>query len=528
MGEGVALHAQNPGQIYDLIIEKKIEKAIEKRNKIYDNEKKSDLLLIDLCDCLLFNTPEYKAYNPQKSYEIFNKSLLPNSKERTLIKFLDKKDNSLDSIRTQIEQSLYKLACRENTEESYARFIDLCPQSKWVEPAAQKQEDIAYRQAIEKGTIEGYNYFLSHYASSEHVVEITRLADKTTFAQLDNTIEAYKKFIELYPQSPLIEEAQSRIYRLAYAQARKTHTREAYQQLLAEYPDHPMKEEAQSAIESFDYLSITQQPTQYAYDKFLRDYPNSTYIAPLNDWLGHLKKSYWHWSRINLKGYVKSIQETTISRQNGKEIKSTVTSLYDQLGQLLLVETKKNGKTEEKSYLYHPDFTLSTISTPQWKKTYYYNNRREITRIIETREDGKEQEICKLDYGNDRLATRTDIIDGVKGGRKTEYTYNEAGDLISSKSYNAATPQNTTTTYYTPGGDVKLEIVINGRSRREKIYFYNESNDVSKITSVNGSQKEDSTFDYTYDEHGNWTTRIQYSGKETTTTHRVIEYYTYE
>ena len=113
------------------------------------------------------------------------------------------------------------------------------------------------RQAIEKGTIEGYNYFLSHYASSEHVVEITRLADKTTFAQLDNTIEAYKKFIELYPQSPLIEEAQSRIYRLAYAQARKTHTREAYQQLLAEYPDHPMKEEAQSAIESFDYLSIS-------------------------------------------------------------------------------------------------------------------------------------------------------------------------------------------------------------------------------------------------------------------------------
>lgn len=61
-----------------------------------------------------------------------------------------------------------------------------------------------------------------------------------------------------------------------------------------------------------------------------------------------------------------------------------------------------------------------------------------------------------------------------------------------------------------------------------KNLFYNERNDVSKITSVNGSQKEDSTFDYTYDEHGNWITRIQYSGKETTTTHRVIEYYTYE
>lgn len=80
-----------------------------------------------------------------------------------------------------------------------------------------------------------------------------------------------------------------------------------------------MKEEAQSAIESFDYLSITQQPTQYAYDKFLRDYPNSTYIAPLNDWLGHLKKSYWHWSRINLKGMSKVYKKPQSLDKTGKK-----------------------------------------------------------------------------------------------------------------------------------------------------------------------------------------------------------------
>ena len=371
---GEKLCAQKPSQIYDLIVEKKIEKAVERRNKVYDSSKKSELLLIDLCDCLLFNTPEYTAYDPEKSYDIFNRALLPNSKERTLIRFLDKKENSLDSIRVQIERNLYHQACQENSEASYAHFIGLCPQSPWAAEAYARQEEIAYRQALEKGTIEAYNYFLTHYTSSPHVVEITRLADKTTFAQLDNTIDAYKKFIELYPQSPLVEEAHNRIYRLAYAEARKAHTREAYVQLLADYPDHPMKEEAQSAIESFDYLSLTQQPTQYGYDKFLRDYPNSTYIVPLNDWLGHLQKTPWHWSHNNLRGYVKSVQESTDTTVGGKETHSTASYLYDQLGQLLLAETRKNGKSEEKA--------ISTTPTSRSIPSPPRNGKRLFTTIL--------------------------------------------------------------------------------------------------------------------------------------------------
>lgn len=525
---GNMLYAQNPGQIYDLIIDKKIDKAIERRNKVYDSSKKSDLLLIDLCDCLLFNTPEYAAYDPEKSYDIFNRALLPNSKERTLIRFLDKKENSLDSIRVQIERNLYRQARQENSEASYAHFIGLCPQSPWAAEAYARQEEIAYRQALEKGTIEAYNYFLTHYTSSPHVVEITRLADKTTFAQLDNTIEAYKKFIELYPQSPLVEEARDRIYRLAYAQARDTHTKEAYLALLDEYPDLPMKEEVQSAIESFDYMAITQQPTQYGYDRFVSNYPNSTYLTPLKDWLGYLQKSSWHWSSYNLKGYVKSIQETSSELRNGKETQTTTTYRYDQLGQLIFREKQSGGKSVETNYLYHPDFTLSSIISSGSQKNFYYTPQREIDRITEIDKAGKEQVISTLEYGDKRLATRIDYTQGSKKKRKTEYTYNESGNLISSKSYDTDKPQNTTTTYYTPDGNVKLEIDINGRSRRERIYYYNEHNDVAKITTVSGSQKEDTTFEYVYDDQNNWISRTQHSADGRIDTQRTIEYYSYE
>lgn len=525
---GNALQAQNPGQIYDLIVDKKIDKAVERRNKVYDNSKKSDLLLIDLCDCLLFNTPEYSAFDPEKSLDIFNRLLLPQSKERDLIRFLDKKDNSLDSIRVQIELNLYREACQANTEESYAHFISLCPDSQWAKEAYTRQEECTYRQALEKGTIEAYNYFLFHYATSPHVIEITRLADKATFAQLDNTIEDYQQFIDLYPQSPLVEEARERIYRLAYAQARDTHTKEAYLNLLDKYPDLPMKEEVQSAIESFDYMAITQQPSQYAYDQFVRNYPNSTYLTPLKDWLGNLQKGNWHWSSQNLRGYVKSLQETTSTINNGKEIQTTTTYRYNQLGQLIYVEKQNGGKSIETCYLYHPDFTLNSITSQGKQKNFYYNLQREIVRITESDNSGKEPVVSTLTYGDERLATRTDFSQSSKEERKTDYTYNESGNLISSKSYETDKPQNTTTTYYTPDGNVKLEIDINGRTRREKIYYYNEHNDVAKITFVSGGVKEDTTYEYTYDEHDNWITRTQISGDQRTTTQRTIEYYSYE
>ena len=58
------VHAQKANKIFELLQEKKISKAVEKRNKVYTTDSKSDLILVDICDCVLFNTPEYKGYDP--------------------------------------------------------------------------------------------------------------------------------------------------------------------------------------------------------------------------------------------------------------------------------------------------------------------------------------------------------------------------------------------------------------------------------------------------------------------------------
>lgn len=123
---------------------------------------------------------------------------------------------------------------------------------------------------------------------------------------------------------------------------------------------------------------------------------------------------------------------------------------YNQLGQLIYVEKQSGGKSIETSYLYHPDFTLNSITSQGKQKNFYYNSHREISRITESDNSGKEQVVSTLTYGDERLATRTDFFQNSKEERKTDYTYNESGNLISSKSYETDKPQNTTTTYYTP------------------------------------------------------------------------------
>ncbi len=517
IGDYMSVCAQTPGHIYDLIINKKIDKAIDKRNKVSSDIRKSDMILIDLCDCILFNTPEYSAFNPEKSYEIYNNRLVPNNKEHSLIRFLNKKETSLDNIATGIEDNLYKQAFSIHTEEAYKHFLNLCPQSRWSDSAQWHCQEIAYRRAIKLGTIDDYKYFLSHYPSSEHIVEITHLVDKAIFDTLDNTIEAYHQFIEQYPQSELITEAKNRIYQLAYDNACKQHTREGYIHLLEKYPLHPMKDEIQAAIESIDYVDITQTPTQYAYDQFQTLYPGSPYLTALHDWLGHIAKSKTHLNAYKLRGYVKYLQETNKNKSQ--------TIQFDQLGLALYTETSLNGSSTEKNYLYNPDFTLGSTIDSSGQKTFYYNNDHEVTRITKTLNDSIEKEITTFDYNSRRLTTRIDITSN--GKTKTEYTYSDEVNLISTKCYNTNTPQNTTTTYYTPRGDIKLEITINGRLRHEKIFFYNEQGDVSKITTVHGTNKEDITFDYTYDDNGNWIRRIQHTGNISDTSIRIIEYYSY-
>ena len=193
------IEAQKANKILDLLQQGKISKAVEKRNRVYSNDGAKELMLADICDCILFNTKEYKAYDPYKAYSIFKDTYLKHKDNKDANKFLTKHKTSFLKIQTQIENNILADAKVLNTEEGYNKAISVCDSCSYLSEAKVLQEEVVYNNAISEGTLEGYNYFLSHYPESEKVEEITALADKIIFEKLDDTIEAYSAFIQQYP-----------------------------------------------------------------------------------------------------------------------------------------------------------------------------------------------------------------------------------------------------------------------------------------------------------------------------------------
>lgn len=519
--------AQKADKILELLQDGKIAKAVEKRNKVYTTDKKSDLILTDICDCVLFNSIGYKGYDPYRAYTLLNTTAI-HQQNKDVKKFLTKHNTSFATIKKQIEENILSDAKKINTEAAFARAIEACNECFYLEEAKQLQEDIAYHNAIEKADIESYKYFLTHYPESERVPEIIRLVDKIVFSQLDNTIEAYTAFIQQYPQSELVPEAQNRIYQLAYKYATEQNTKEAYVNLLQRYPAHPQKAEIQKTIEDIDYKQFTNGMTLYAYNKFITDYPNSPYIEKLNQRMAVINKSQFHTEAEGLKGYVKTTYEKAeIKNANGKTSTSSTRNLYNELGQLTLNEQSSGASTQGKQFYYHPDNTLSSVVVAGGNEKYSYKGTllQKIT-FVNTKKRETTQSSFKYDVNN-RLIERIDYVTGVKGGIKTEYTYDANDNLVSTKVFKVSLPKNTTITTYS-NGKKQNETILNGKLRTTHTYSYNSNGNLSKDSIDTNGKTSEITYEYTYDTQGNWITQTQYSdGKIKETIQREIEYYSY-
>ena len=522
------VHAQKANKIFELLQEKKISKAVEKRNKVYTTDSKSDLILVDICDCVLFNTPEYKGYDPYRAYALLN-TTITHQQDKDVKKFLTKHKTSFAIIKKQIEENILNDAKKDNTEAAFARAIEACNECFYLQEAKQLQEDIAYNNAIEKADIDSYKYFLTHYPESERVPEITRLADKIIFSKLDNTIEAYSAFIQQYPQSELVPEAQNRIYQLAYKYATEQNTKEAYVNLLQRYPTHPQKDEITKIIEDIDYNHFINGMSLYAYNKFIADHPNSPYIEKLNEKMALINKSQFHTEAEGLKGYVKTTFEKVDTKNtNGKTATSNIRNTYNELGQLTLHEQTSGSSTQGKQYYYHPDNTLSSVVTAKGNEKYIYKGSllQKIT-FVNTKKRETTQSTFKYD-ANNRLIERTDFVTGVKGGIKTQYTYNANDSLVSTKIFKANLPKNTTTATFS-NNKKQNETNINGRLKTVHTYTYNDKGDLSKDSINTNGKSSEITYEYTYDTQGNWTTRTQYNDvKVKEMIQRDIEYYSYK
>jgi len=98
-------------------------------------------------------------------------------------------------------------------------------------------------------------------------------------AKEQNTISAYSKFIDEYPDSEFASEAKKLKEEMVFEKAKTTNSISEYDSYLKEYPNGSYVTEANKLKEDLEFKEAKQKNTVEAYNSYLKKYPDGIYAA---------------------------------------------------------------------------------------------------------------------------------------------------------------------------------------------------------------------------------------------------------
>jgi outer membrane protein assembly factor BamD (BamD/ComL family) len=95
-------------------------------------------------------------------------------------------------------------------------------------------------------------------------------------AERANTEQAYGEFIKKHPDSPLVDQAQADLEKVAYQAAKHIETPTAFEDFIKRFPKSSLANQAQADLERAAYNQAKQSGTPTAFGDFLKCYPKSS------------------------------------------------------------------------------------------------------------------------------------------------------------------------------------------------------------------------------------------------------------
>lgn len=137
----------------------------------------------------------------------------------------------------------------------------------------------ALNEAIAANTIEAYNDFLNYYQKAgtqqKRKAKANRSALAFGMAKKVHSIEAYRRFIDDYPDAAELQQAWFNIYELAYAEASAANTISAYQAFIDTYPTANQVKQAQTRIYTIAFEDAVKANTESALNEYVKQFPQS-------------------------------------------------------------------------------------------------------------------------------------------------------------------------------------------------------------------------------------------------------------
>lgn len=158
------------------------------------------------------------------------------AKEKARLLKLGITDTVIHQLEQYIDTLAYKDAARINTLASYTIYIDEYCGSGLVAEAVRRRNAIAFQAAEQNNSWEAFRDFIALYPDAEQVPAAQAAYDRRLYETLtaDSTLASYDNFIRTYPDNPYRGEAEDNLY----SKAVPDFTIEEYRAFIHQYPDN--------------------------------------------------------------------------------------------------------------------------------------------------------------------------------------------------------------------------------------------------------------------------------------------------
>jgi hypothetical protein len=195
-------------------------------------------------------SPGNPAYNIDSAYRYAHRALAAfkqaDPKQRERMKKLPLDSTLLISRREAIEGAAFDRAKKLNTEHAYLFFIEKFPHASELERAGKLRDEVAYLEALNEDTYEGYFRFLSRYPNALRAQEARDRYEKLLYETKtkDRKLISYRTFIDQYPASPYRQSAELQVFEISTASGRP----ETFMAFLNAYPASNITQKARNIL----------------------------------------------------------------------------------------------------------------------------------------------------------------------------------------------------------------------------------------------------------------------------------------
>jgi len=229
----------------------------------------------------------YEGYDPVEAYKclLTCETYYPQLDEKSKEKLNTVPINP--DVFTKYIDTVCRYALRDasvkNTYEAYQNYLFFyrkAPEDYKTE--ARMYRDIeAYKMAIKEDTEESYDAFIHTYPDAQQIPDATKRRDTKGLekAKAQNTVASYEDFLKKYPTSEFAGEAQEKIYVIALADAERENTSEALKQYMEKYPNSSQFYKAEMMYDEKLYNEETVDGDCGSYIRFAKKYPKNKWYS---------------------------------------------------------------------------------------------------------------------------------------------------------------------------------------------------------------------------------------------------------